>query len=90
MWEWFAADVARPFKEITDFPLALRRELMAALVLGYREIRPLSDLTVASLSWFLRFKSLSAYACDLGDNGTSYDDPDMDSYRELFAHPVEW
>jgi Ser/Thr protein kinase RdoA (MazF antagonist) len=90
MWEWFAADVARPFKEITDFPLALRRELMAALVKGYRGIRPLSDLTVASLPWFIRFKSLSAYAWDLGDNGTTYDDPDMVSYRELFANPIEW
>ncbi len=90
MWEWFAADVARPFLEVHDFPLALRRQLMAALVKGYRGIRPLSDLTVASLPWFMRFKTLSGYAWELGDNDKPYDHPDMVTCRKLFAHPLAW
>ena len=90
MWEWYAADVARPFLEILDFPLELRRALMAAFVAGYREIRPLDDFTVASLPWFIRFKNLAIYAWELGDNDTPYNHPDMIELRELFANPVKW
>ena len=53
-------------------------------------IRPLSDLTVASLPWFMRFKTLSGYAWELGDNDKPYDHPDMVTCRKLFAHPLAW
>ncbi|MEM7118499.1 MAG: phosphotransferase [Chloroflexota bacterium] len=90
MTNWFASDVARPFIEIEDFPLTLRRQLMVAFVNGYRQVRSLSDATVASLPQFMRFKKLAFYAWEIGDCGTPHDDEDLIRLRNQFKNPVEW
>lgn len=90
MTNWFASDGARPFREIEDFPLPLRRQLKAAFVSGYRQIRYLSDETVASLPQFIRFKNLAMYAWEIGDCGTPYDTDYLAEMRQHFENPVEW
>lgn len=89
MQNWFASDVARPFREIDDFPDTLRRQLIAAFLNGYRQIRPLGDETVANLPWFLRFKNLAMYAWEIGDCGTPFDAEELVTMREQFALPIE-
>ena len=90
MVEWMAADVARPFLEVLDFPLSLRQQLMAALVKGYRGVRPLDNFTVTHLPWFIRFKALSGYAWEIGDNDKSPYAPDMVARRNDIVNPLEW
>lgn len=87
---WFAADVARPFREIADFPLALRQQLMRAFISGYREIRPFNEQSAAALPWFLRLKNLSIYAWELEDNDGQVDDPEMIALRREIINPTLW
>ena len=90
MLNWFASDVARPFIEIQDFPLPLRRQLMTAFLHGYRQVRPLDEAAAAYLPWFIRFKSLSFYAWEIGDCGTPYETEYLAEMRRQFTNPVEW
>jgi Ser/Thr protein kinase RdoA (MazF antagonist) len=58
---WYAADVARPFRELTpeqpEFE-ACRNALLA----GYREVRPLDPLLEQAIPGFVRMKNLEIYA----------------------------
>ncbi|HID54358.1 MAG TPA: hypothetical protein EYP41_20260, partial [Anaerolineae bacterium] len=89
MLTWFAADIARPFLEIYDFPLALRRELLAAFLAGYGTVRPLDEATLASLPWFMRMKDMAVYAWELSE-GVSFDAPHLQEYRRGFVRPLPW
>ena len=90
MRHWFASDVARPFREIEDRPLAQRRALMSSFVRGYRERRALSDSAVASLPLFIQMKNLAMYAWELGSCGTPHDARELVEMRARFANPTPW
>ena len=89
MLTWFAADIARPFLEIYDFPLALRRELLAAFLAGYGAVRPLDEATIVSLPWFMRMKDIAVYAWELSE-GVPFDAPHIREYRRRFVRPLCW
>ena len=61
MLHWFAADVARPFRELTpeqpEFDAC-----RSALLAGYREVRPLDQRLEQAIPGFVRMKNLEIYA----------------------------
>ena len=93
VWHWFATDIARPFLELADHPIADRLQARDWLVQGYRSIRPLDDFWVENLPWFMRMKTLGIYAWS-----TAHWDPRQPStraewiaaYQYRFTHPLDW
>ncbi len=61
MHHWFAADVARPFRELTHEDPAFEA-CRAALVGGYREVRALDDRLEQAIPGFVRMKNVEIYA----------------------------
>lgn len=61
MHHWFAADVARPFRELTHEDPAFEA-CRAALVAGYREVRALDDRLERAIPGFVRMKNVEIYA----------------------------
>jgi Ser/Thr protein kinase RdoA (MazF antagonist) len=61
MHHWFAADVARPFRELTHEDPAFEA-CRAALVAGYREVRALDDRLEQAIPGFVRMKNVEIYA----------------------------
>lgn len=61
MFHWFAADVARPFREFpTGHPR--RDACQGAMVEGYRSVRPLSAEWVSRIPWLVRMIDLDMLA----------------------------
>lgn len=97
MWNWFASDIVRPMRDYRTWPLAGRRRILAAIVEGYRTIRPFSDEWVARLSLFQRFKELGMYAWTTvgysmkpGDSNRAHLDRYLDRQRRYFVEPLEF
>jgi Ser/Thr protein kinase RdoA (MazF antagonist) len=61
MQHWFAADVARPFRELTPEDPAFDA-CRAALLAGYREVRALDARLEQAIPGFVRMKNLEIYA----------------------------
>jgi Ser/Thr protein kinase RdoA (MazF antagonist) len=61
MLHWFAADVARPFRELTPEQPAFGA-CRDALLAGYREVRALDERLERAIPGFVRMKNLEIYA----------------------------
>ena len=62
VWHWWAADMARPFLELSDYAIEDRRQARGWFVQGYRSVRSLDEFWVENLPWFMRMKTLDIYA----------------------------
>jgi Ser/Thr protein kinase RdoA (MazF antagonist) len=95
VYHWFAADVARPFRELTQRPVAERQSALDSLLRGYRAVRPFDDSWEAELPRFMRMKDLDIYAW--ASDGESWHGPVLPGgdrrdeviaqLRERFADP---
>lgn len=98
VYQWFAADAARPFIELTDRPLNERRALLDAFLSGYRQARPFSPQQAQAMPWLARMKLLDQYAWSPPNwDPVPPDSPEaqereawLEHYRRLFRQPLEW
>ncbi len=61
-YHWFAADLARPFRDFSERSREERQALLEQLAAGYRALRPLEERWLREVPWFLRMKDLEIYA----------------------------
>lgn len=85
MYHWFTADVARPFRELSQLPKATLCELRDAFVSGYQHVRRLSASDLEQLPWLVRLKSLEVYAWRIAELGESRDDEESRAIRSGFG-----
>jgi Ser/Thr protein kinase RdoA (MazF antagonist) len=97
VYHWFAADVARPFRELTQRPAGERREALESLLRAYRTVRPFDERWAAALPQFMRMKDLDIYAW-ASDSGSWHGpvlpggerrDAVLAQLRERFAAPSD-
>ncbi len=82
-FHWFAADVARPFRELTPEQDAYAG-CLEALLAGYREERPFAPVFEAALPVFVLMKNVEVYAWDLSGDWAGDELPGgRDRAREL-------
>lgn len=89
-WHAWASDVARPLREMTDHPRALRRRLRDTLVEGYRSERALSDEEVEELDWWVRFKNLEILMWHRAALSAAADTPELIALRSAVASPLTY
>lgn len=88
IWHVFAADLARPFREMDHHPASAREAARAALFEGYRSERALSPEWEGALPWLVRMKQLEIYAYEAVRAGVGSSSPDTlladGRYRRVF------
>ncbi len=95
---WYAADLARPFRDYARRPRAERRAILANLVLGYRSVHPLAEAWLAELPWFMRMKDLEVYTWALREGRADPEtlaggqplDEALATLRARMERPLDW
>jgi Ser/Thr protein kinase RdoA (MazF antagonist) len=61
VYQWYAADVARAFLELSQQKKMVWHDRLSAFIQGYRSVLPFPDQKVRELPWFARMKNLDMY-----------------------------
>ena len=95
---WYAADLARPFRDYAGRPRDERRAILEDLVKGYRSVQPLAERWLAELPWFMRMKDLEVYTWALAEGRAEPDflaggqplDEALTTLRARLERPLDW
>jgi Ser/Thr protein kinase RdoA (MazF antagonist) len=95
---WYAADLARPFRDYAALPLGERRAILANLVEGYRSVRPFAEHWLGELPWFMRMKDLEVYTWALREGRADPEllaggqplDEALATLRARLERPLDW
>ncbi len=95
---WYAADVARPFRDWLGLSRSERRRVLGDLLAGYREERALGPEWEAAIPWLFRMKELEIFAWAsrreswAGDTLPNGEDrrAHLAEIHRRFREPLEW